>query len=266
MSAVWLLMDPAFYIDILFFCRFCRWLRPRFHIMSVALIIPYRHQEGLDRGAHLAQFTGWSAAHIPATPIVVVEQSDDSRKFNRGMLLNVGFQIARAQHPSLKSVLFHDVDLIPSEELLPWYDGRAFPANGQVVHLGQRWSRYTSSSNTYFGGVVACTPADVTVVNGYPNLFWGWGGEDDAFRKRCEHHSLQLMAPLLGTYQDLEELSLKRKLRLLRETNCKCMNKWELLKQHPQTLRSDGLSSVAYTIIEEKKDLPAQLHHVVVSL
>lgn len=42
--------------------------------------------------------------------IFIIEQSADGRKFNRGKLLNAGFDIARNDYDVF---IFHDVDLLP---------------------------------------------------------------------------------------------------------------------------------------------------------
>lgn len=42
--------------------------------------------------------------------IFIIEQSMDGRKFNRGKLLNAGFDMARNDYDTF---IFHDVDLLP---------------------------------------------------------------------------------------------------------------------------------------------------------
>ena len=43
---------------------------------------------------------------------------------------------------------------------------------------------YSLPYEDIFGGVVALTSQHFKLVNGFSNLFFGWGGEDDDFRNR----------------------------------------------------------------------------------
>ena len=111
--------------------------------------------------------------------IYIVEQSDDSRKFNRGKLLNVGFEKAKLEGCNV--FVFHDVDLIPSSDLLPFYT--TIPGDNKPVHIAKIWNRYNDNPN-YFGGINAFSQEQFEALNGYPNNFWGWGGEDDELKNR----------------------------------------------------------------------------------
>jgi hypothetical protein len=148
--------------------------------------------------------------------VLVVEQSDDGRAFNRGALLNVGFREIQKQATHLSSVILHDVDLLPSDGLLRWY--REPPQAGQPVHRAgpTTWTKYATLgayTDIFFGGVTALHPPDYAAANGYPNSYWGWGMEDDQLRMRV-HASGGLDGgvvrppPGAGTYDDLDNVAM----------------------------------------------------------
>ena len=45
---------------------------------------------------------------------------------------------------------------------------------------------------TIFGGVGAFTKIHFERINGFSNLFWGWGGEDDDLYQRYGVHPMEL--------------------------------------------------------------------------
>ena len=89
---------------------------------EIAIIVPYRdlHKEQC-RKQQLDRFVPFISKfmelHKTASSyrIYIIEQSNDDRKFNRGKLLNIGFQLACAD--GCKALIFHDVDLLPSPGL-----------------------------------------------------------------------------------------------------------------------------------------------------
>jgi len=106
----------------------------------VALVVPFREQKEQSRTAQLRAFERHMAAFLRGARflIVVVTQSDDGRKFNRGQLLNIGFVEARRRAGgALASVIFHDVDLLPSPGLLPFYAAPPHPS--RPTHLAGLW-------------------------------------------------------------------------------------------------------------------------------
>jgi hypothetical protein len=151
---------------------------------KIAIIVPYRDlHPDQNRAKQLAKFLPYMCAFMQDQQfsIYIVEQSRDGRKFNRGKLLNIGYVIARNE--KCDSMIFHDVDLLPSPELKPYYT--AVPADHQAVHIARVWDRYNKNKH-YFGGVVAFSMKGFAAINGFPNNFWGWGGEDDELFKRSE--------------------------------------------------------------------------------
>lgn len=149
--------------------------------------------------------------------IVVAEQSDDGRAFNRGQLLNVGFREAqkRVAPLPLDSVIFHDVDLLPSEGLSRFYTEP--PKQGQPVHIAgpSTWGKYAQGDyqEVFFGGVTAIHPPDFEAANGYPNDYWGWGIEDDQLRLRVDAsgglaRGVQRPPVGVGQYHDIDSVSM----------------------------------------------------------
>uniref|UniRef100_A0A7S4M9S3 WW domain-containing protein n=1 Tax=Odontella aurita TaxID=265563 RepID=A0A7S4M9S3_9STRA len=168
---------------------------------SVAIIVPYRDLHAAqNRARHLRQFVPHMLQFLKKLKrrglvsdyhVYIVEQSDDGRKFNRGKLLNIGFDLARRDRRLGHNVfIFHDVDLLPGDDLGEWY--AKFPQ--KPLHIARVWGRY-SNNPKYFGGIVSFSAADMRKINGYPNTFWGWGGEDDEMQKRCEKTNMKWESP-----------------------------------------------------------------------
>lgn len=223
---------------------------------SVAIIVPYRNLHSAQhRTSHLKQFIPHMNQFfkkllkknlVSNYHVYIVEQSDDGRKFNRGKLLNIGFDYARKQDKH-DVFIYHDVDLLPQDDLGEWY--AKFPKS--PIHIARVWERY-SNNPKYFGGVVSFSASDYKRINGYPNTFWGWGGEDDEMQKRLEHLSIKWEWPPRGTLVDLEDMTLTEKLNFLRQNKeWKCMVKWEALEEHDKTWKTNGLVDLKYKILAE---------------
>lgn len=223
---------------------------------SVAIIVPYRDlHESQQRSAHLKKFIPHMHQFfkkllkknlVSNYHVYIVEQSNDGRKFNRGKLLNIGFDYARKQNMH-DVFIYHDVDLLPQDDLGEWY--AKFPKT--PIHIARVWDRY-SNNPKYFGGVVSFSSSDYRRINGYPNTFWGWGGEDDEMQKRLENLGMKWEWPPKGTLVDLEAMTLTEKLDFLRQNKeWKCMVKWEALEEHEKTWKTNGLADLKYKVLGE---------------
>ena len=149
--------------------------------------------------------------------IIVVQQTDDGRAFNRGALLNVGFVEAQrlAGSAELASVIFHDVDLLPSPGLLKWYLDPPEPGRPTHIASPSAWGKYAMPGYeaVFFGGVTALHPADFGRANGFPNEYWGWGMEDDQLRLRVDAVGGLAKGVLRppdgsGSFRDLDEVKM----------------------------------------------------------
>lgn len=219
-----------------------------------AVIVCFRdlHPEQ-NRGAHLAQFIPHLERVLGKSGhrfrVFVIEQSNDGRKFNRGKLLNIGFEIAKQAGASV--FVFHDVDLLPSDELVKHYVTQ--PADNRPVHIAGVWDRYQAKD--YVGGIVAWSRAGYQEINGFPNNYWGWGGEDDEMMSRCKAlwgRDFAMAVPTEGHVTDLEAMDMQQKLDFLRQhRDWKCNFKWEVRKTHQATWRTNGLSNLRCRVLAQ---------------
>lgn len=216
---------------------------PPMNTNKTAIIIPFREsdQTNKTRTKQLERLVKYFNTYLKGIDymIYVIEQSNDKRKFNRGALLNIGFVAARDDGCNI--FVFHDVDLLPSEELKEYYT--QLPGS-QPVHIAAVWDRYNKNPN-YFGGIVVFNGETFKKINGYPNNFWGWGGEDDELYNRVKPY-YTIKKPLKGKIVDMEQLNIQEKLDYLRENDLKFMQKREALAEHNATWKINGLNNIHY--------------------
>jgi hypothetical protein len=148
---------------------------------KLSLIVPYRKRE-----SHLRKFIPYmedylNKSNIPFS-IVVVEQNN-GKPFNRGMLLNIGYDLSTKDSDYF---CFHDVDLIP--------DDVDYSYTEHPVHLATNLSKdeFRDCWEYYFGGVTLFNKQDFININGYSNEYWGWGFEDDDLLRRCVNFGLKV--------------------------------------------------------------------------
>jgi hypothetical protein len=224
--------------------------------LVTAIIVPFR-EDSIETGRRteqLMRFLDYMTEYLGEHPykIYVIEQEDDGKGFNRGKLLNIGFRKAKEDGCSL--FIFHDVDLLPSPELLRYY----VEPNENPVHIADVWKdRYQNRANkkrTYLGGAVSFPRDKFEALNGFPNNFWGWGGEDDELLLRTNELGYTIENPREGSMTDLENMNWEQKNGFLRENNLKFMRKRETLAEHAATWKTNGLSDLEYRVLSENND------------
>lgn len=204
---------------------------------KVSIIVPYRDNPYQNRKQQLDRFVPYMTDYLTQLGtnydfcIIVVEQSQDGRKFNRGQLLNAGFRIAQEQGCDYH--ILHDVDLLPDDELLGYYG--FYPSS--PLHIAAVWEKY-QYLDLYFGGVCAFTTEHFERVNGYPNNFWGWGGEDEELYHRIVEQKMTLLKPMSGRFTELEHIHTKNFPELVNE------ERFELIEQRRVKGEDNGLSDL----------------------
>ena len=95
------------------------------------------------------------------------------------MLLNIGF-IEAAKSTSADCFVFHDVDHFPESDY-NFYDCSDAPIQ-YAVSINK--DSYEPKFPEFAGGVTALSRKNMIKINGYSNLYFGWGREDDDFYRR----------------------------------------------------------------------------------
>jgi predicted glycosyltransferase involved in capsule biosynthesis len=208
---------------------------------KLAIIVPYR-----DREEHLKKFIPFieSCDFLDGIDyeILIVEQ-EEGKPFNRGKLLNVG-----AIHSHTSSYYcFHDVDMLP---LISDYSYVLNPTHlaGEAEQFG-----FKLPYQGYFGGVTLFDKHSFIKVNGYSNDYWGWGAEDDDVMFRCvakeiktsrKNGKYRSLSHERNIAQDLYNENLRKFFGFKNGLNLDTIN---------QKIDSDGLTTLEYEVLEEKK-------------
>jgi hypothetical protein len=128
------------------------------HEPWLAIVIPYR-----DRAHHLAEFLEHAVpfihTQVRSARVFLVEQ-EFGEKFNRGLLLNIGFVVAAGR--GFDYFAMHDVDMVPSSNhalnhTYPW--GPVYQYTKHAVHLATAAEQFQNRLPyyTYVGGVLLLT-------------------------------------------------------------------------------------------------------------
>jgi hypothetical protein len=211
------------------------------------ILVPYRDNAEQERAKQLKTFVSHMSRWHPDWPILVIEQSE-GEKFNRGALLDIGARIAK----NAEYVIFHDVDLIPLSALVPYYT--AIPET--PIHIGSAYKgKYTGEG--FIGQVFSISMKDLKRINGFPRMFWGWGGEDDAMRNRLKRNKIGILRPDTNTgFKVLEH----KDTRLIKDA--KNMRKWEDVRE--DTGRH-GLNDVKWKVLDTT-DLATNIKKITVEI
>ncbi|XP_059957821.1 beta-1,4-galactosyltransferase 1 [Mesoplodon densirostris] len=207
---------------------------------KVAIIIPFR-----NRQEHLKYWLYYLHPILQRQQldygIYVINQAGESI-FNRAKLLNVGFKEALKDY-DYNCFVFSDVDLIPMN------DHNTYRCFSQPRHISVAMDKFGFSLPyvQYFGGVSALSKQQFLTINGFPNNYWGWGGEDDDIFNRLAFKGMSVSRPnaVIG------------KCRMIRHSRDKKNEpnpqRFDRIAHTKETMLSDGLNTLTYLVLDVQR-------------
>ncbi|XP_073705494.1 beta-1,4-galactosyltransferase 2 [Garra rufa] len=207
---------------------------------KVAIIIPFRHRDN-----HLKYWLHYLHPVLRRQKIdygiyIINQLGEDT--FNRAKLLNVGYTEA-LKDAEYDCFIFSDVDLIPMD------DRNLYHCYDQPRHFAIAMDKFgfRLPYAGYFGGVSGLSKKQFLKINGFPNEYWGWGGEDDDIYNRITLNGMKVSRPdvRIGRYRMIKHERDKHN-----EPNPQRFSKIQNTKN---TMRKDGISSLMYRVVSVKK-------------
>ncbi|KAF9424596.1 hypothetical protein HW555_000407 [Spodoptera exigua] len=144
----------------------------------VGIIVPYRNREE-NLGIFLNNIHPFLIRQKLDYQIFVIEQHGNG-PFNKGRLYNAGYK-EMIKFNKFFCIIFHDLDLLPLDDNI-MYNCPTLPRH-MCAYVNdtdiRRDYNITYSYKSLFGGVVSMTIDQFVRANGFSNLYFGWGAEDN---------------------------------------------------------------------------------------
>jgi hypothetical protein len=147
---------------------------------KLSIIIPFRKREEHLKAfiPHIIKYFNHDKLDRHITYSLHIVEQQRAGPFNRGKLLNCGFDISRDND----YFCFHDIDYLPI-----WADYSYCPNPARLIWHGLVLKE---DYNHFFGAVILFNKVDFLKVNGFSNKYWGWGHEDLELKCRCDLNQL----------------------------------------------------------------------------
>jgi len=182
--------------------------------------------------------------------IYIIEQDKDGTPFNIGKLKNIGFEIA-SKEDKYDHFIFSDIDVIPNYDLMNYL---FLEHKDEPISLAYRGTRY-EGNGVFLGSLISFSEKTFKKINGYPNNFWGWGGEDVALSIRLIENNIKtILYPEKGSIIDFEEKDNKtinviyNKLKNIEKEELR----YEKLYSDINTWKKNGLNSLFYDVLNKE--------------
>ena len=223
------------------------------------IIIPYRKRE-----KHLKYFIENTVPLLKKYMkfIEVIIEQIEGKPFNRGKLLNIGYDIFKDIGDNFFT---HDVDINPLENTIR-------DIYTKEIRINEIMGIFNSKHDT-LGGIIKFKKEIYKKINGFPNNYWGWGVEDKSLQNRAEYYETLITKNITTDDPNRDKYFLRFDDINDRERVDE-HKKWYLEyklfktlddKKKLETINRSGLCSLNYKKLQEKK-LGENIYKILVSI
>lgn len=241
---------------------------------NIAIITIYRNNKDNTRLEQKRLFLYWMNKilnQITNYSIIVVEQSQ-KYSFNIGKLKNIGYEYLKNTKTKFDNFIFADIDSIPDSNLIEYF----FKTTDSLNSLAMYGTRYedidAKTSRPFVGALISSTSSVFDELNGYPNNFYGWEGEDTNLLLRLYGIKKPLYINSYGKIIDIEEIGGIKKNIEKKITELNINKEREKLVYEKninwENFKSNGLSNLNYNILYNSSSNYNSNHnyHIIVDL
>jgi len=179
--------------------------------------------------------------------IMISEQIKPKKYFNRGILINIAVKYFKENFGTPNSIIFHDIDILPNNTMFKHYNKKE--KSYSIIPIKSKTHRKIYSYKLFTGSAVYMTDfITFKNANGFPNNFWGWGGEDNALHNRYKKNNIGLKYNY-DIYADYESLDKQRKshrdkMNYLKKNKLRNMTVWEELEKDKSNWKNNGYNQL----------------------
>lgn len=237
---------------------------------KILIVIPFgaRFLGGMaansERLAQLKEYRVCMKKMLRKNTVVVIAEQIKHQKMNAGWCRNVGIkwhvEDSGREYGKVGDILItNDVDMLPDIKMFAsfWFvkDPISMVPPDDGVYTGKI---------PVGGAISGMKYSDFKEANGYPNTFWGWGGEDTALDARLKRLGKKIRAGNEGRirHTDTMRISQKKDEHLV-ATGKVVKNVDRRLQEDKNMWRSDGYAQTKFNI--EKVTRSGQIIHIIFS-
>ncbi|CEF66382.1 Beta-1,4-galactosyltransferase family and Galactosyltransferase, C-terminal domain and Galactosyltransferase, N-terminal domain-containing protein [Strongyloides ratti] len=149
------------------------------------------------------------------------------------------------QHIDYAIILIEPINNVTfNRDLIPEDDRNLYQCSKHPRHMSSHINKfdYELPYEYIFGGASAVSTEIFKLVNGYNNMYWGWGMEDDDLYNRIKYNRLQISRyppEISRYYMIIHEHEIENSLNYCR---------YAIFKYYKDKMNTEGLNNLNYTL------------------